>query len=219
MKRELAKLKEAVESGSAQEAMLARKHQAEIEEERERRVAHLAQVGLRRIMQHGLARGWNAWHDLWVDISHTKRLLAASAAPCQTEARACGEPLGEDWEVEAARVRELSTAELLTEMKSKKESAEAELRQVRTELVEARKAMAEGRGMEMELQRQHELQLEEERQKRVEHLAKVGMRRIMQQGLAKAGRRGMINGRILLTIRGYLPRRRVVFQSQSSLRP
>ena len=31
MKRELAKLKEAVESGSAQEAMLARKHQAEIE--------------------------------------------------------------------------------------------------------------------------------------------------------------------------------------------
>ena len=31
--------------------------------------------------------------------------------------------------------------------------------------------------------------------KRIEHIGQMGLRRIMQQGLQRAGRRGMINGR------------------------
>ena len=53
--------------------------QQKLEEERQKRVEHIAQVGMRRIMQQGLAKGWTAWHDQWANKVHQKRLLAASA--------------------------------------------------------------------------------------------------------------------------------------------
>ena len=34
---------------------------SELEREKEKRVAHLQQLGVRRLMQQGLARGWAAW--------------------------------------------------------------------------------------------------------------------------------------------------------------
>ena len=52
-------------------------HEEEIE--REERVQHIAQVGIRRIMQQGLAKGWTAWHDKWVTLSRQRNLLKASA--------------------------------------------------------------------------------------------------------------------------------------------
>ena len=49
-------------------------------EEREKRVEHLANVGLRRMFQQGLAKGWTAWQEQYYAITRQKRLLQASAA-------------------------------------------------------------------------------------------------------------------------------------------
>ena len=84
-----------------------------------------------------------------------------------------------------AAAAKMTHAQLLAAERSKASAAETELAKVREELMQARKAMLEGRGMEAERERLAAEQLEAERQKRVEHLAQVGMRRIMQQGLAR----------------------------------
>ena len=54
--------------------------QAELEAEREKRVQHLATVGIRRMFQAGIAKGWSAWHDLWEEKVRQQRLLKAAAA-------------------------------------------------------------------------------------------------------------------------------------------
>ena len=51
-----------------------------VEEERAKRVEHLGQVGLRRIMQQGLAKGWSAWHEMWEEKARQQRLLKGAAA-------------------------------------------------------------------------------------------------------------------------------------------
>ena len=37
-------------------------------------------MGVRRLMQSGLARGWSAWHEQWSDYNHKKRLLQNAGA-------------------------------------------------------------------------------------------------------------------------------------------
>ena len=49
--------------------------QAKLEAEREKRVQHLQQIGVRRIAQMGLAKGWTAWHDNYEEYQYKKRLL------------------------------------------------------------------------------------------------------------------------------------------------
>ena len=39
-------------------------------EEREKRVEHLANVGLRRMFQQGLAKGWTAWQEQYYAITN-----------------------------------------------------------------------------------------------------------------------------------------------------
>ena len=51
-----------------------------LDEEKAKRVEHLGQMGMRRIMQQGLAKGWGAWHTMWEEKARQQRLLAASAA-------------------------------------------------------------------------------------------------------------------------------------------
>ena len=54
--------------------------EAALEKEREMRVQHLATVGIRRMFQAGLAKGWSAWHDMWEEKTRQQRLLKAAAA-------------------------------------------------------------------------------------------------------------------------------------------
>ena len=44
------------------------------------RVQHLATVGIRRMFQAGIAKGWSAWHDMWEEKTRQQRLLKAAAA-------------------------------------------------------------------------------------------------------------------------------------------
>ena len=51
----------------------------EMAAERERRVEHIGQMALRRIVQAGLARGWQQWYDEYYEAKRQKQLLAQAA--------------------------------------------------------------------------------------------------------------------------------------------
>ena len=160
--------------------------QRQIEEEREKRVAHLQQIGVRRLIQQGLARGWNAWHDNYSDYQRKKRMLkGAGARLAKPKLVASFVKWRQDWEAEEKEKAQMSQAERLAHEVNKRNVVEAELVQVRKELRDARQAMLEGRGEDAEKQRLMQEELEREREKRVAHLQQLGVRRLMQQGLAR----------------------------------
>jgi len=70
---------------------------------------------------------------------------------------------------------------------AKRETAkrEAELQAVRDDLESARRAMAEGRGLEAEEQLRLKEQLEAEREKRIEHTKQMAMVRLAKRDLSK----------------------------------
>ena len=53
-----------------------RQMQLKLEQEKEKRVAHLQQLGVKRLMQQGLARGWTAWYDMYSEEQRKKRQRA-----------------------------------------------------------------------------------------------------------------------------------------------
>jgi hypothetical protein len=52
----------------------------QLEEEKEKRIAHLQRMAARRIMQKDLSRGMSAWIDMWSTKKRQQRLLLAAAA-------------------------------------------------------------------------------------------------------------------------------------------
>ena len=60
--------------------LLEQKYGRKMEEAQESKVAHLAQIGIKRLMQQGLARGWTTWHDIHVDRTRRRRLLQVTLA-------------------------------------------------------------------------------------------------------------------------------------------
>ena len=186
LRRELNEARKAMAEGRGLEAEKARQAQEQLEKEREARIQHLAQNGMRRMMKGELARGWTAWHDQWADFVHKKRLLANSAMRLSKPKLAASFTHWQrDWEYEMAASALMTGEQKLTEEVKRRTIAETELTKVREELFQARKAMAEGRGLEAERERRAQEELEAERQARVEHLANVGIRRMFQQGLAR----------------------------------
>ena len=186
LRAELTKAKEAAKAGAGMRGDLQREMEAQLEAERQKRIEHLAQNGMRRIMHQDLARGWSAWHGMWADLQHKKRLLANSAARLsKPKLVASFKHWQNDWEADAAAFAKMTHGQRLASEVEKRNAVESELHSVREELRQARKAMAEGRGMEAERERQMKEQLEQEREARVQHLAKVGLRRICQMGLAR----------------------------------
>ena len=78
--------------------------------EHEKRVQYLQQSAVRRILQAGLARGWSAWEDLYLERRRERQLLQQSAARLARPAlAACLAHWVRDWEaaerkkIEAAR--------------------------------------------------------------------------------------------------------------------
>ena len=49
------------------------------EAEREKRVAHVQQKALKRMMQAGLTKGWQTWLDMYLERQRSMRMLAAAA--------------------------------------------------------------------------------------------------------------------------------------------
>ena len=49
--------------------------QRKLEEEKEKRVQHLGQLGIKRMINGAIARGWSAWHDKWAEKQRQHNLL------------------------------------------------------------------------------------------------------------------------------------------------
>ena len=56
------------------------KVEAELEAEREKRVQHLSQIGVKRMMNHKLSLGWSAWYEMYTEYLRKQRLLKAASA-------------------------------------------------------------------------------------------------------------------------------------------
>ena len=186
VRRELADARQAMLDGRGMEAEKERRMQEQLEQEREARVQHLANVGLRRMFQQGLARGFTAWKDQYLNYIHARRLLQ------QAGARLAKPKLAQavtHWrhDMEAARLAAASET-----MESKLAASQERCSTLEAELAKAISAIKslQGAAAEMDakaLERKKEMadELEAEKQKRVEHLVQVGVRRIFQQGLAR----------------------------------
>ena len=174
----------ALDGGKAQaEIEMAKK----LEEEREKRVEHLAKVGIRRMFQHGLAKGWTTWHDSYLEKARQKRLLKASAGRLMKPRLAAAVTHWlRDWAAETAAAEAAEAAERANSAYAKQQAAVLEVEALRAELAEARQAMASGNGKEVELQKQYEEQLEAEREKRVRHLQQAGLKTLCALALGRS---------------------------------
>jgi len=63
-----------------QAAAFAKQMEGKLEEEKEKRVAHLQQQAMRRIANAGIASGFSAWQEQWEEVNRKRRMLAAAGA-------------------------------------------------------------------------------------------------------------------------------------------
>ena len=78
--RELKEARDAMLSGNGRAAEMQRLMEEELEREKEKRVAHLGEMGVKRLMNQGLARGWSAWHEVWAEKVRKRNLLKQAGA-------------------------------------------------------------------------------------------------------------------------------------------
>ena len=108
---------------------------AELEEEREKRALHVQQIAARRIGQMGLARGWSAWHEQWLEVVKQRQMMAATAARLtRPKLTACLTHWRHDWEEAVRQVAEEKKRLLMSEHDQLRAALEAELKQARSEL-------------------------------------------------------------------------------------
>ena len=186
VEKQLKEAYEAIKNGSGKELEMKRLMEEELEREREKRVAHLQQMGMKRLMNQGLARGWSAWHDKWSEHVRKRNLLKQSGARLMKPklVKSYGH-WRRGWEIDVAEGKTMTSEQKLSKQAEDMKSLEVELTKVRNELAEARKSMLHGNGREAELKRLMEEELEREREKRVAALQQQGMKRLMNQGLAR----------------------------------
>ena len=183
---ELKEMKNAIASAKNHEHDLKREMEDELEREKEKRVEHLSQMGVKRLMNQGLARGWGAWHGIWFERRRQQRLLKQAGSRLTKPALISAYQLWrKDWEIQMHMDKTMSHEERLRIEIARADAAEDEVRRLRKELAEARDLMASGKGQEMELKRRMEEELELEKEKRVAHLQQMGMKRLMNQGIAR----------------------------------
>ena len=181
-----AQTREMSKAAEAQAKMMAQSMNGKLEEEKEKRIQHLQQLGVRRIVQQTLFKGWSTWREIYEQRTKRKRLLQQAANRLMKPALVAALKHWEtDWKAKQMKRAKMSLEEQLAEERALRQAAEARLAEVQAELTAAKEELKKGRGLDASVKQDLESQLEAERQARVEHLANVGIRRIMQQGIAK----------------------------------
>ena len=181
---ELEQARQAMIEGRGEEAEKQRLLEEQLEKEKEKRVEHAKEMAIRRIVQKDLSRGWTAWVEPYKQARKQKRmLLSAGARLLRPKLVAAVTHWKKDWEYHSHVKATMSLSDQLAMQTRETQSLEAKLLAVQEELNEARQAMADGRGMEAERERQMKEQIEADRQKRIEHTQEVALRRIGKQDL------------------------------------
>ena len=156
--------------------------------EKEQRVEHLGRMAARRLGKKELSAGWQAWLELYLEVTHQRRMLAASAARLsRPKLVACYRDWQHDWTqtMENARreAARLAREKRLNADAAKLEQVETELRSVKEELGRARLALAEA-GDESGVRRAMEEAAAAEREKRIEHLTQMAAKRLGKKELS-----------------------------------
>ena len=113
----------------------ARQNALRLEEEREKRVAHLQGVAARRIQQMGLARGWSAWLDGYLQHQmHQRMLRQAASRLMRPKLAAAAAHWRRSWEEEQEAKAEAERQLLLAAQQRQRAALEAELERVKGEM-------------------------------------------------------------------------------------
>jgi hypothetical protein len=160
--------------------------EAKVAAEREKRIAHTQQMAVSRICKRDLTRGWMAWIESYREGQRVMRALRAAGAkmmrPKLVAAYGCWRRL---WEHEVHSKAAMSIEEKLAAEVKERQAAESMIHQLHRELAEARQAIVEGRGMELEVRRKMEEELAAEKEKRIEHTKEMAIRRIFRRELVR----------------------------------
>ena len=188
--QELEDARSSMLAGNGREAELKRLMEEELEREKEKRIAGLQQQGMKRLMNQGLARGWSAWHGMWSEKVRKKNMLKqAGARLIKPKLAAAYKHWMKDWEIVlGAQAHMTQEQRILAEAEERTRimnEMQAELNKVTKELAAAREAIASGNADEYERMRAMQEELEREKEKRVAALQQQGVKRLMNQGLAR----------------------------------
>ena len=104
----------------------ARQNALRLEEEREKRVAHLQGVAARRIQQLGLARGWSAWAEAYEQrLMHQRMLRQAASRLLRPKLAAAAAHWRRSWEEEQEAKAEAERQLLLAAQQRQRAALEA----------------------------------------------------------------------------------------------
>ncbi len=186
LKRELEEARIAMLEGRGQEAELQRQMEERMAAEREKRIEHTKQQAIRRIGKRDLTRGWVAWYDQYEEHQRQMNALKfAGAKLLKPKLVSSIQHWKHHWEVDRAKKATGSLSDQLAEQREFTTKLTAELANVRQQLADARQAMMEGRGHEVELQRQMEEDAARAKAERIQDVGQKAMRRILRQDLVR----------------------------------
>ena len=78
MTRDLEEARRAALDGRGLEAELQRQMEVRLEREKEKRIEHAKEMAIRRIGKQGLAKGWTAWVEPYLEAKRIERALKAA---------------------------------------------------------------------------------------------------------------------------------------------
>jgi len=186
MQAELKQLREALSEGEGGAMAYRQQIEAQAAADKEQRVEHLTAMAAKRMGKKELSMGWQAWSDLYWEKARRKRMLQSAGARLTRPALvACYSHWRRDWVADKTSQARMSLKERLDAERAKLAQTQSELARSKTEAAALASKLDELDGgaaaREITLQKQ----LEEEKDRRVENLKSVAIRRIVLKELSK----------------------------------
>ena len=183
---ELSLTRQAAADGIAREVEISRRAHEEAARLKERRVEHLTQLAARRMGKRELAMGFESWASSYFERSRRKRVLRlAGAKLTRPKLVACYGHWRRDWTGERAELARLSFKGRLQLESAMLAETRAELARTRTEAETLATRLSALDGGSAAREAALTKQLEAEREKRVEGLKAVAIRRMVLKELAR----------------------------------
>ena len=116
-----------------QAAVLQAQANQKLDDEREKRVAHLGQIGIKRMLNHKLSMGWTAWREMHQTATRRRNLLKrAGYRLAKPMAAAAFKHWQDDWQSTQHKKAHMTLEQLLAEEIALRKAVQLELAQVCT---------------------------------------------------------------------------------------
>ena len=164
-----------------------------LEAEKEKRIAHLTQMAVKRMLKAGLTKGWQTWLDMYLEHQRHKRMLASAAGRLMKPALSAAlTHWRDDWQAEQKAALEEGQRLLRAEAEGRSLAQQAEIDAVRAEMAAALQAkdeemrrLEESFGADLSAQeREQAMSLEAEKEKRTAHVMEMAAKRLSKRQLS-----------------------------------